>query len=88
MPPPNADSRRFEAEVLAENPNMVAVFRDAGYQVRRSFDGSTIHVEFAIDPSEALLSVRNARERGSEARSVANLLRPTSVAVIGASVDR
>lgn len=79
---------KFEAEVLAENPNMVAVFRDAGYQLRRSFDGSTIHVEFTIDPTEALLSVRNARERGSEARSVANLLRPTSVAVIGASVDR
>lgn len=78
---------RFEAEVLSENPNMVAVFRDAGYQVSRAFDGSTVHVEFMIDPSEALLSVRNARERASEARSVANLLRPTSVAVIGASTD-
>ncbi|MEO9328654.1 bifunctional acetate--CoA ligase family protein/GNAT family N-acetyltransferase [Gordonia aurantiaca] len=78
---------RFEAEVLSENPNMVAVFRDAGYQLSRSFDGSTVHVEFTIDPTEALLSVRNARERASEARSVANLLRPTSVAVIGASTD-
>ncbi|GAA1480574.1 bifunctional GNAT family N-acetyltransferase/acetate--CoA ligase family protein [Gordonia sinesedis] len=78
---------RFEAEVLSENPNMVAVFRDAGYQISRSFDGSTVHVEFLIDPTEALLSVRNARERASEARSVANLLRPTSVAVIGASTD-
>ncbi|MFW0784806.1 GNAT family N-acetyltransferase [Gordonia sp. CPCC 206044] len=78
---------RFEAEVLSENPNMVAVFRDAGYQLSRSFDGSTVHVEFLIDPTEALLSVRNARERASEARSVANLLRPSSVAVIGASTD-
>ncbi|MCX2965471.1 GNAT family N-acetyltransferase [Gordonia sp. NPDC062954] len=78
---------RFEAEVLSENPNMVAVFRDAGYQLSRNFDGSTVHVEFLIDPTEALLSVRNARERASEARSVANLLRPSSVAVIGASTD-
>lgn len=78
---------RFEAEVLSENPNMVAVFRDAGYQINRAFDGSTVHVEFLIDPSEALTSVRNARERASEARSVANLLRPQSVAVIGASTD-
>ncbi|WLP91084.1 bifunctional GNAT family N-acetyltransferase/acetate--CoA ligase family protein [Gordonia sp. NB41Y] len=78
---------RFEAEVLSENPNMVAVFRDAGYQISRAFDGATVHVEFLIDPTEALLSVRNARERASEARSVANLLRPTSVAVIGASRD-
>ncbi|GAB09348.1 putative acetate--CoA ligase [Gordonia araii NBRC 100433] len=79
---------RFEAEVLAENTNMVTVFRDAGYQLSRSFDGSNVHVEFLIDPTEALLSVRNARERASEARSVANLLRPESVAVIGASSDR
>ncbi|QKT07466.1 GNAT family N-acetyltransferase [Gordonia sp. X0973] len=79
---------RFEAEVLAENTNMTTVFRDAGYQLSRSFDGSNVHVEFLIDPTEALLSVRNARERASEARSVANLLRPTSVAVIGASTDR
>ncbi|MGV9824752.1 bifunctional acetate--CoA ligase family protein/GNAT family N-acetyltransferase [Gordonia sp. NPDC003429] len=78
---------RFEAEVLSENPNMVTVFRDAGYQISRAFDGSTVHVEFLIDPTEALLSVRNARERASEARSVANLLRPASVAVIGASTD-
>nr|WP_226995864.1 bifunctional GNAT family N-acetyltransferase/acetate--CoA ligase family protein [Gordonia phthalatica] len=78
---------RFEAEVLSENPNMVAVFRDAGYQINRAFDGSTVHVEFLIDPTEALTSVRNARERASEARSVANLLRPQAVAVIGASTD-
>ncbi|WP_132993545.1 bifunctional GNAT family N-acetyltransferase/acetate--CoA ligase family protein [Gordonia zhaorongruii] len=78
---------RFEAEVLSENPTMVAVFRDAGYQVSRAFDGSTVHVEFLIDPSEALTSVRNARERASEARSIANLLRPQSIAVIGASTD-
>ncbi|GAB17934.1 putative acetate--CoA ligase [Gordonia effusa NBRC 100432] len=78
---------RFEAEVLSENPNMVVVFRDAGYQLTRSFDGSTVHVEFLIDPTEAQRSVRNARERASEARSVANLLRPRSVAVIGASTD-
>ncbi|GEE02600.1 GNAT family N-acetyltransferase [Gordonia spumicola] len=78
---------RFEAEVLSENPNMVAVFRDAGYQVSRAFDGSTVHVEFLIDATEALTSVRNARERASEARSIANLLHPQSIAVIGASTD-
>ncbi|MFT3662615.1 MAG: GNAT family N-acetyltransferase [Gordonia sp. (in: high G+C Gram-positive bacteria)] len=77
----------FEAEVLSENPNMVAVFKAAGYQISRAFDGSTVHVEFKIDPTDALTSVRNARERASEARSIANLLRPRSVAVIGASTD-
>lgn len=75
----------FVAEVLAENTTMVTVFRDAGYQVERSRDGSVLHLEFAIDPSEALLSVRDSRERASEARSVGNLLAPRSVAVIGAT---
>ncbi|BDH57094.1 hypothetical protein MTP03_20330 [Tsukamurella sp. PLM1] len=76
---------RFEAEVLAENRYMVNVFKAAGYELRRSFDGSVVHVEFGIDPTEALVAVRNARELASEARSVSNALRPTSIAVIGAS---
>lgn len=76
---------RFEAYVLAENPSMVRVFKDAGYQVNGTDDGEIIELEFAIDPSEALLQVRNARERASEARSVRNLLSPRSIAVIGAS---
>ncbi|MFI5779695.1 GNAT family N-acetyltransferase [Nocardia sp. NPDC051570] len=75
----------FVAEVLAENNAMVTVFRDAGYQVRRNRDGSVLHLEFAIDPTEALLSVRDSRERASEARSVGNLLSPRAVAVIGAT---
>ncbi|MFC9790293.1 GNAT family N-acetyltransferase [Rhodococcus sp. NPDC127528] len=77
----------FVAEVLAENRNMVSVFREAGYQVSRSFEGGVLRLEFAIDPTEALLTVRNARERATEARSVRNLLSPQSVAVIGASSD-
>ncbi len=75
----------FEAAVLADNPSMVRVFEEAGYQLRGTDDGYVVHLEFAIDPSEALLQVRNARERASEARSVRNLLSPRSIAVIGAS---
>ncbi|PPJ14915.1 GNAT family N-acetyltransferase [Nocardia nova] len=79
------DIETFVAEVLAENHTMVTVFREAGYQVQRSRDGSVLHLEFAIDPTEALLSVRDSRERASEARSVGNLLAPRSIAVIGAT---
>ncbi|WP_228002065.1 bifunctional acetate--CoA ligase family protein/GNAT family N-acetyltransferase [Nocardia australiensis] len=81
------DIETFVAEVLAENTVMVTVFRDAGYQIERSRDGSVLHLEFAIDPTEALLAVRDSRERASEARSVGNLLAPRSVAVIGATPD-
>ncbi|MGQ0574507.1 MAG: bifunctional acetate--CoA ligase family protein/GNAT family N-acetyltransferase [Pseudonocardia sp.] len=79
--------RRFEAEVLVENHQMVRVFRQAGYQVSRAFADGVLHLEFAVDPTEASLAVRDAREQRSEARSVHNLLHPRSVAVIGASND-
>ncbi|MFE9783992.1 GNAT family N-acetyltransferase [Nocardia salmonicida] len=78
----------FVAEVLAENEAMITVFREAGYQLQRSRDRSEVHLEFAIDPTEALRTVRDSREAASEARSVGNLLAPGSVAVIGASPEQ
>lgn len=78
---------RFEAEVLVENHAMVRVFREAGYGVTRAFAEGVLHLEFDIDPTEKSIAVRYAREQAAEARSVANLLHPTSVAVIGASAD-
>ncbi len=79
---------RFTAEVLAENGQMVRVFRDAGYKVSRAFEDGVLHLEFDIDPTEASVAVARAREQAAEARSVHNLLNPRSVAVIGASTDR
>ncbi|MFD3507098.1 GNAT family N-acetyltransferase [Nocardia sp. NPDC058666] len=78
----------FVAEVLAENEAMITVFREAGYQLQRSRDGAEVHLEFAIDPTEALRTVRDSREAASEARSVGNLLAPGSIAVIGASPEQ
>jgi acyl-CoA synthetase (NDP forming)/GNAT superfamily N-acetyltransferase len=79
--------RRFEAEVLAENSQMVRVFRDAGYQVSREFADGVLHLEFDIDPTERSMEVRDSREQCAEARSVHNVLHPRSIAVIGASTD-
>ena len=78
---------RFVAEVLTENGQMVRVFRDAGYQVRREFDGGVLHLEFDIDPTQRSLDVAQAREQAAEARSVRNVLHARSIAVIGASAD-
>ena len=79
--------RKFVAEVLAENRQMVRVFREAGYRVSRELDAGVLHLEFAIDPTERSVAVQRAREQAAEARSVHNLLHPGSVAVIGASSD-
>lgn len=79
--------RRFVAEVLAENSQMVHVFRDAGYQVKRAMEEGVVHLEFDIDPTDEAVAVARAREQAAEAHSVHNLLHPGSVAVIGASTD-
>ena len=46
---------RFEAEVLAENPEMVAVFRGSGFPVEVTWTGASCHVTFPIahDPPPA-----------------------------------
>jgi acyl-CoA synthetase (NDP forming)/GNAT superfamily N-acetyltransferase len=78
---------RFVAEVLGENGQMVRVFRDAGYRVSRALEEGVLHLEFAIDQTEASVAVARSREQAAEARSVHNLLHPRSVAVIGASSE-
>src|SRR5438445_12624418 len=66
---------------------MVRVFRDACYRVSRALEEGVLHLEFAIDQTEASLAVARSREQAAEARSVHNLLHPRSVAVIGASTE-
>lgn len=79
---------KFVADVLAENTSMINVFREAGFrQVSSGIEEGVLHLEFAIDPTEASVAVARAREQAAEARSVHNLLHPRSVAVIGASAD-
>ncbi len=77
----------FSAEVLAENSRMVRVFLDAGYQASRSLDHGVVHLEFSIADAETPEAVAREREQRAEARSIARLLAPRSVAVIGASRD-
>lgn len=76
--------RRFSAEVLPENRKMITVFNDAGYEVQRHFEDGVVMLEFNIDPTERSRAVMAAREHRAESRSVASLLAPASVAVIGA----
>ncbi|MDO4919796.1 GNAT family N-acetyltransferase [Kocuria sp.] len=76
---------RFTAEVLPENRKMLHVFVEAGYDVSRQFEDGVVVVEFDIDPTEKSLAVMAAREHRAEARSVKDLLTPTTVVVVGAS---
>ncbi|SDO49479.1 bifunctional GNAT family N-acetyltransferase/acetate--CoA ligase family protein [Geodermatophilus sp. DSM 45219] len=77
----------FVAEVLAQNNRMVRVFLDAGYTPTRSYEEGVVHLTFPIAPTETALQVAYEREQRSESRSIARLLTPSSVAVVGASND-
>lgn len=77
--------RRFTAEVLAENQQMLRVFIDVGYAVSRDFSSGVVDLEFDIAPTEASWAVARSREQRAESRSIARMLAPRSVAVIGAS---
>ncbi len=79
--------RRFTAEVLGQNTKMLAVFMDAGYMVHREDDSGVIDLAFDIEPTDKSQAVMTAREHRAEARSIARLLAPGSIAVIGASDD-
>jgi len=77
----------FEAEVLFENQAMINVFRNSGFETRQAFDGGSIHVEFPLGGAAALRERTEVRDRIAAANSVTPLLKPKSVAVVGASRD-
>jgi acyl-CoA synthetase (NDP forming)/RimJ/RimL family protein N-acetyltransferase len=79
--------RRFEAVVLAENVGMIRVFRDAGYETTRHVEFGEVTLEFDVDETALTETVMREREQRAEARSIARLLHPRSVAVVGASND-
>ncbi|WP_237200988.1 bifunctional GNAT family N-acetyltransferase/acetate--CoA ligase family protein [Rothia nasimurium] len=74
---------RFSAEVLPQNRKMLNVFTDAGYEISREFEDGLVMVHFNIDPTEKSQAVREAREHRAEAKSIAELIAPNVVAVIG-----
>lgn len=77
--------RRFTADVLADNRPMLSVFSKAGWPVSRHFDSGVMELEFSLDDTEQYVDSVEAREHRADSRSVARLLLPRSVAVIGAS---
>jgi acetate---CoA ligase (ADP-forming) len=77
----------FEADVLGDNNRMLEVFGKSGFRVRRSIEGGVVHLSFPTAETEESLHASNVREHAAVSRSVASILRPRSVAVIGASRD-
>ncbi|MDH4363021.1 MAG: GNAT family N-acetyltransferase [Acidimicrobiia bacterium] len=75
---------RFTAETLATNRQMLRVFRTAGFAEHTHLDHGVVGVELLIEPSPAAQAAMEQREHRAEAASIARLLVPRSVAVVGA----
>ncbi|MGC9155273.1 MAG: GNAT family N-acetyltransferase [Ferrimicrobium sp.] len=76
---------RFVADTLADNTRMLKVFRDAGYQLIRHTEEGVVQVRFDLTPTQQSRNAMAAREHRATARSIETILRPNSVAIVGAS---
>jgi acetyl coenzyme A synthetase (ADP forming)-like protein len=78
--------RFFTAQVLARNAPMRSVFRDAGFELTSSpTDLGVVEVMLDLARTERWTNLHAERERIAAALSVARLLSPRSIAVVGAS---
>ncbi|MEV5894018.1 bifunctional acetate--CoA ligase family protein/GNAT family N-acetyltransferase [Nonomuraea fuscirosea] len=76
---------RFVADVLPANMRMTGLLRQAGYTAQSQFEDGVVRMTLDLTPTDTSAEVTTAREHRAESRSIARLLTPGSVAVIGAS---
>lgn len=77
--------RRFTALTLPDNRGMATVFREVGFAAKSGFVDGIVEFSLQLELSEAGLARIESRESRAQRRSVEPLLRPKSVAVVGAS---
>jgi acyl-CoA synthetase (NDP forming)/RimJ/RimL family protein N-acetyltransferase len=78
----------FVAHVLPSNRRMLSVFRQAGFAVTSKFADGVVEVSLGLEPTPEAVAAMAERGRSAEARSVARLLEPSSIAVVGAGRER
>jgi len=74
----------FTADALSENREVLKLFADLGLRTARHFDGPEVRCSIALDASDTYLSAVEERGRAADVASLRPLLRPRTVAVIGA----
>jgi len=75
---------RFVAEVRAENGAMLDVLSATGLHFTRANEDGSIRVEIDLRPTTQYRACCDEREATTEVASIAAILRPRSIAVIGA----
>ncbi|MEV5875360.1 GNAT family N-acetyltransferase [Streptomyces sp. NPDC052101] len=74
----------FRADALSENHDVLKVFHDLGLRVTHHFEGPEVRCTVELTEDETYMSAVEARARVADVISMQPLLRPGSVAVIGA----
>jgi acyl-CoA synthetase (NDP forming)/GNAT superfamily N-acetyltransferase len=75
---------RFTAEVKAQNAALLEMFAATGLRCTRHDGAGTVRVEIDLRPTAAYRASCDRREAMAEVASVAAILRPRSIAVVGA----
>jgi acetyl coenzyme A synthetase (ADP forming)-like protein len=80
--------RRFRASYLRQNDRMPDVFAHAGFDVHWDHrDAGVGGVDFELVPTDSWTEAHAHRDDVAQARSIARLLSPSSIAVVGAGRD-
>ncbi len=80
--------RTFVADTLAQNRRMLSVFRTVGFEEHASVEQGVVHVTMELAPTSTYLEKVEERDRRSDVASMTPILRPASIAVVGASRRR
>src|SRR5262249_3698577 len=83
-----AGIQRFQAPTLAENPQMLEVFRDSGFEIRSKLAGGIVEVQLSLASTPASIAAEDRRRQLATRTSLRPLLEPGAVAVVGASQDQ
>ncbi len=80
--------KTFEADVLAQNRQMIEVFANCGFDVTQRFEGGVARIVFSLTPTPRFEDSYAERSERAAAASMKLLFEPKVVAVIGASRER
>ncbi|MFF5340144.1 GNAT family N-acetyltransferase [Streptomyces althioticus] len=74
----------FTADALSDNHEVLRLFADLGLAATRRFDGPEVHCAIDLHVDETYLTASEARGRTADVASLEPLLKPRSIAVVGA----
>ncbi|WP_155056033.1 bifunctional acetate--CoA ligase family protein/GNAT family N-acetyltransferase [Streptomyces blattellae] len=74
----------FTADALSENHEVLQLFADLGLRTSRRFEGPEVRCTIELDQSDTYLTAVEERGRAADVASLEPLLRPKTVAVVGA----